>query len=217
MQSRIHRLFETYPAILTLILGVLAIHISAKPATGPVLTTTKPSIDSAKIRKLYLGGDFEEAIALLESSLKEKQTITRGDSVFIFKHLGVMYAATYETREKGKYYMHQLLLVEPTARILDMYASDMIYMIFKNIQEEFESNRMASQPGSKSNYAANQGDSGPKSGNTAEKKQLKSSQSNTWLWVGATTVAVGAGIAAYLVLGDEPSSSKQNQHTFPGK
>jgi hypothetical protein len=32
----------------------------------------------------------------------------------------------------------RLLDVEPTARLMDMYASDMIYMIFKNIQDEYE-------------------------------------------------------------------------------
>ncbi len=74
---------------------------------------------------------------MLEGDLKEKRLRSHGDSVFAFKHLGVMYAAQEATREKGKYYMLQLLYVEPTARIMDMYASDMIYMIFRNIQEEF--------------------------------------------------------------------------------
>lgn len=74
---------------------------------------------------------------MLEGDLKDKRLRSHGDSVFAFKHLGVMYAAQEATREKGKYYMLQLLYVEPTARIMDMYASDMIYMIFRNIQEEF--------------------------------------------------------------------------------
>lgn len=104
--------------------------------------TAKPSraaLDTSAVRKLYLDGDFDLAIDQIEMALKYDTTLSHQDSVFSFKHLGVMHAAKYETREKGKLYMHKLLEVEPTARILDMYASDMIYMIFKNIQDEYHS------------------------------------------------------------------------------
>jgi hypothetical protein len=89
-----------------------------------------------------MDGEFEAAITMLEDNLKETRQYQHDDSVFIYKHLGVMYAAQYETREKGKYYMFRLLQVEPSAKIMDMYASDMIYMIFKNIQEEYQQKRM---------------------------------------------------------------------------
>ncbi len=49
-----------------------------------------------------------------------------------------MYTATYATMKKGKQYMYQLLTIEPSVRIMDMYASDMIDMIFRNVQSEFE-------------------------------------------------------------------------------
>src|SRR5258706_10058147 len=116
-------------------------------ATPETIIINVPSVhkavmDTAKIRKLYLDGDFEEAIEILETGIREKRPFNHGDSVFFCNHLGVMYAAKYHTREKRKYYMHMLLMVEPTARILDMYASDMIYMIFKNIQDEFDQTRM---------------------------------------------------------------------------
>ena len=90
-------------------------------------------VDTAAVRKLYLDGDFEQAVEILETGLNEKRPFDHADSVFIFKHLGVMYAAKYETRERGKYFMHQLLLTEPTAKIMDMYASDMIYMVMDAI------------------------------------------------------------------------------------
>ncbi|MEO8104195.1 MAG: hypothetical protein ABI790_16895, partial [Betaproteobacteria bacterium] len=94
-------------------------------------------LDTAKLHGIYLDGDFDQAIKAMEAALKGKQALTHADSVFIFKHLGVMYAATPATREKGRYYMAQLIYIEPTAKILDMYASDMIYLIFRNVQEEF--------------------------------------------------------------------------------
>src|SRR5690606_23623833 len=67
-----------------------------------------PRVDSATVHRLYLDGEFDAAIAVLEENLKETRQYSRADSAFIFKHLGVMYAAHYDTREKGKYYMHRL-------------------------------------------------------------------------------------------------------------
>ena len=175
----------------------------------------KPAIDSARVHKLYLGGDFDEAIELLEESIKDKRDFSHGDSVFFCKHLGVMYAATYETREKGKYYMHLLLTVEPTARILDMYASDMIYMIFKNIQEEFEATRYGADH-DHSLVKTAKADSMPVSKTPPPKAESKSAGGHAMVWVGATTAVVAAGVAAYMIFGDEPPAAKQVDHTFPG-
>lgn len=125
-------------------------------ATSSESSQQSTEVDSLTVHKLYMDGEFDPAIAMLESNLKSAKDLSHNDSVFIFKHLGVMYAANYETRERGKLYMHKLLMVEPTAKIMDMYASDMIYMIFKNIQDEFQTNRArltaddtAQQPGKK--------------------------------------------------------------------
>lgn len=112
----------------------------AAPATAPAKPgAAKALLDTAHIHSIYLEGDFDQALRLLNVALKSKQTLTHNDSVFIYKHLGVIHAATPATREKGRYYMLQLISIEPTAKILDMYASDMIYLIFRNVQEEFES------------------------------------------------------------------------------
>lgn len=181
------------------------------------LNTSKksaPILDTALVRKEYLDGDFDQAIELLEKGLKEKRPFTHYDSVFIFKHLGVMYAAKYDTREKGKYYMHQLLLVEPTAKILDMYASDMIYMIFKNIQDEFEETTgRLTRAQSHVNGNAQTRPSENKPADKPVAKEAKSSD-HTLLWVGVGTVAVGAGVAAYFLLASSPSST-QDTHGLP--
>jgi hypothetical protein len=121
---------------------------STKPASAkaagvpkPAAKGAKPALDTARVHSLYLDGDFDQAIRLLDNALRGRKPLTHADSVFAFKHLGVMYAATPATREKGRYYMLQLISIEPTARILDMYASDMIYLIFRNVQEEYENKR----------------------------------------------------------------------------
>jgi hypothetical protein len=96
------------------------------------------SLDTTKIHAQYMEGEFVPAIKTLESSLKSNQPKSHADSVFIFKHLGVMHAASPGTRERGKFFMYQLINIEPTAKILDMYASDLIFLIFRNVQEDFE-------------------------------------------------------------------------------
>jgi hypothetical protein len=168
---------------------------------GTLLTSHANSpegrLDTATIHQLYLEGDFDHAIDMLEAALKYDRVKTHEDSVFAYKHLGVMYTAKYETREVGKKYMYQLLMIEPTARIMDMYASDMIYMIFKNIQEEVEMSR------GKPRYAAeNLGKDTTHHGRTPVPKEKK----RTWpYWAAGTAVAgVGLGFTAYFLLGQEP-------------
>lgn len=122
-------------------------------------------MDTNAIHAAYLDGDFETATADLNKAIAGNALHSRSDSVFAFKHLGVMAAANPETREKGKYYMVQLLNLEPSIKILDMYASDMIYMIFKNLKEEYEENRMKLRraeshvAGNRSSNAGNASDS----------------------------------------------------------
>jgi hypothetical protein len=173
---------------------------SAPPAPLPAADpSAPPKVDSARVHKLYMEGDFDMAIPLLENNLKDSRQYRHEDSVFIFKHLGVMYAAQYETREKGKYYMHRLLMVEPTAKIMDMYASDMIYMIFKNIQEEFEQNRAQLTL-----HSVGAGD--PRMDSTHSPKTDPSGNSSTgkkWIWTGAAVATVAAGVGTYFLLADQ--------------
>jgi hypothetical protein len=185
---------------------------SASPAPRPTVIDPPafPKLDSARVHKLYLEGDFDEAIGILENNLKDPRQYRHEDSVFIFKHLGVMYAAQYETREKGKYFMHRLLMVEPTAKIMDMYASDMIYMIFKNIQEEFEQNRMQLT-------LHTSGTMDPKPDTARPPKQEPkgtSSNGKAWIWAGAAVATVAAGVGTYFLMTEEPKTTVRN-HNVP--
>jgi hypothetical protein len=177
-------------------------------------TVSASLLDTALIRKLYLDGDFDQAIENLEAGLKEKLPYNHEDSVFIFKHLGVMYAAKYETREKGKYFMHQLLTVEPTARILDMYASDMIYMIFKNIQDEFDqaSGRLSRAEAHVNGNAQKEADKNQPTEKSSSKKTEAPSKGNTLYWVGGSTLAIAAGVTAYLLLADQTATDDGPLH-----
>jgi hypothetical protein len=183
---------------------------SKRPAatTGSAADRSSP-LDTATVRRYYLDGDFEPAIDLLETTLNYKTGFSHEDSVFIFKHLGVMYAAKDATREKGKKYMLRLLEVEPTARIMDMYASDMIYMIFRNIQDEFE---MARRRLAKADTGLGGGHGTPVNGRpeAAKAKPAKPGPSRA-IWVGAgATVAAAAGVATWYYFSDEPKTTVRN-------
>jgi hypothetical protein len=191
---------------------------SKAPAQSKVLTGSKaPLLDTARIRKLYMDGEFEEAIELVEQALAEKRPFNHADSVFIFKHLGVMYAAKYETRELGKKYMFQLLMVEPTAKIMDMYASDMIYMIFKNIQDEFQTQR-GRYAHAQELVEGNQqtGQEGKQPPSEEKPKTEPASSKHTLAWVGATGAIAAAGVAAYILLTPGGTKTVQRNHSVGG-
>jgi hypothetical protein len=171
---------------------------TAKIGHGNETHVRTDSLDTVAIHALYMDGEFEQALKKLEYARRMGWLKTHGDSVFAFKHLGVMYAATYETQETGKRYMYQLLTIEPSVRIMDMYASDMIYMIFKNVKAEYEI-RIA-RPGMADSLEPASGNTGP---STARPRK---SVRRTWpYWMAGAILVVGTGSAAYLLFDDETS------------
>src|SRR5688572_2710926 len=59
----------------------------------------KSVMDTAKIHEQYLEGEFDAAIRSLEAQLRSRAPMSHAESVFVYKHLGVMYAASQATRE----------------------------------------------------------------------------------------------------------------------
>ena len=219
------RLAPTCRLVLPVLLALLILPCagwakSKSETSAPARTEGSGKVDFTRVHQLYLNGDFDAAIVMLEDYLKENRQYTHDDSVFIYKHLGVMYAAQYETREKGKYYMHKLLTVEPTARIMDMYASDMIYMIFKNIQEEYASTRMQleekrrTEPDSSGTLAGGASADGQRQGTASRAQPAKDSGSRKWFWVGVSAATVAAGIGLYVALSDEAEPPKDKEIRF---
>jgi hypothetical protein len=115
--------------------------------------------------------------------------------------------------------MHRLLTVEPSAKIMDMYASDMIYMIFRNIQEEFEQNRMFMGMQRQSQIRADTPSAG--AGTRAKKdtprtdpraSDSRSSGGKKWIWGGFAVAAVAAGVGAYVLMNDHGVSGKDFEY-----
>jgi hypothetical protein len=93
-----------------------------------------------------------------------------------------------------------------------MYASDMIYMIFKNIQEEYEQNRAVMADARRNGARADSmpardrrpepAEGRPASGRTGEENP--SSGSRKWVWAGVGVAALAAGVGAYLIFSGDP-------------
>jgi hypothetical protein len=177
---------------------------AAKPSAAPK-GSSRPVMDTAALHATYLDGDFDKAIRIMEAALKNKKNpVSHADSVFIFKHLGVMYAATPATREKGRYYMAQLIYIEPTAKILDMYASDMIYLIFRNVQEEFANKHPnVATPAVAAVDSAPKPQAPPPEAKPAPVARGSGPSRKTVYWVAGGAVALGA-VGLLFVLLDSP-------------
>lgn len=182
---------------------------TAAPASGR--PAPESAYDTTRARKLYQDGDFDQAIRIIQIGLTQSKSLSHSDSVFAFKHLGVMYAAAEATRERGKYYMLQLLTIEPTARIMDMYASDMIYMIFRNIQEEFATTQ-AKLTRAQGHVDGNQTSPRDEPVETRTNERSRSAEAKPgtrklgpWIMGGSIALAVGVGVGVYLLNQEEPA------------
>lgn len=142
------------PALRIAFLTLMVAALAALPALGAGSTRTSPedpslaftdgdsslvkeSLDQKKIHALYNNGDFDPVIEVLEGFMKRNKTYAKSDSIFIAKHLAVVYTANPGTRERGKYYMYRLLELLPSAKLVDMFVSDEVDRIFDKVREEF--------------------------------------------------------------------------------
>lgn len=117
-------------------IGLLLVGISIMA----VSSWSKPiqnSLDQKKVHEIYNEGDFEVVITILEDFMARNPAFSFSDSIFVAKHLAVVYCASASTREKGRYYIMRLLELVPTAKLIDMYVSEEVDRIFDKTKEEY--------------------------------------------------------------------------------
>jgi hypothetical protein len=148
-----------------------------------VAAAGKP-LNQIAVHYQYNDGDFPAVITAIDEFTRTHKTYSRADSIFIAKHLAVVYTANPDTREKGKYYMYQMLDLIPSGDLVDMYVSDEIEKIFSYVKKEYDvKNRekvLAAQ----------------------EAKRVPLWK-NPWVWGGTAVVAVGALTAAIALQEDD--------------
>jgi hypothetical protein len=99
--------------------------------------SVKDTLQQAAIHAKYRDGSFETVIEILEAFLKTHKSFRREDSLFLAKHLAVVYCSNPALREKGRYYMRRLLELNPSAQLLDMYVGDDIDKVWDKVRAEF--------------------------------------------------------------------------------
>ncbi|MDB5103492.1 MAG: hypothetical protein JWP91_1181 [Fibrobacteres bacterium] len=133
--------------ILGLALGLSLPLFAATAPAAPPAPAAKPAasapaqkgllLNQKDIHEAYNEGDFEKVTTLIDGFNKANKTYSRADSIFIAKHLAVVYSANPQTREKGRYFMYRLLEMMPSAELVDMFVSDEIDRIFDKVRKEF--------------------------------------------------------------------------------
>ncbi len=143
-------------------------------------------LNQVSIHYKYSDGDFPSVIQAIDAYTKTHKSYPRTDSIFIAKHLAVVYTANPETRERGKYYMFQLLDLVPSAELVDMYVSDEIDNIFSRVRKEYESHHQ--------DVAAHQ---------AADRESRKPLWQKPWAWAAGAAV-VGVTVAILVWPDDKP-------------
>jgi hypothetical protein len=207
------------PGILFSVLILCAVAVHAAP---PEAGTASDKLDQKRIHADYNDGNFEKVIASLEGFMAAHKTYSLADSVFIAKHLAVVYTANPATREKGKYYMYRLLAMLPSAKLIDMYVSDEIDRIFDKVREEFMTRQKSfgvdtarvSVPAQSPSRDAHEAPlaSAPAAPRprpaAAEERKPASGNKAVYLAAGGTAL-VALGVAAYFVFTESPKSTEK--------
>jgi hypothetical protein len=210
MRLRFQKWFSLFAAL------ALAGNVAAVTATAADSSGIPPAADSSQARALdkerihgyYSEGSFELVTGALEDFLRRNRAYAREDSLFIYKHLGVVYAAGTASREKGRYYMLRLLETDSAANLEDMYVGDEIQGVFGKVKAEFDL-RQANLAMQKSRQPAlkpeSKPDSGPAATPRAEAPRGKAApamrrRSNAGFWIVTGAGLVATGAIAYYIL-----------------
>ena len=203
--------------LLGLCLAVSALAAPAKPAPVPAAAAAPAALDQKRIHADYNEGNFEKVTAALEGFMDRNKTYSQADSVFIAKHLAVVYSANPGTREKGKYFMFRLLEMLPSAKLIDMYVSDEIDRIFDKVREEFVARQKSFGVDSaeitsprKSPVTPVQANPETVAAKPAQSAPEKRKTSRTAYFVaGSAALVVTAGVVTYLMASDTPEKEEK--------
>ncbi len=93
------------------------------------------TFDKEAVSHAYFEGEFSRVLPPLEAFRSSfPGNATKEDSIFVYKYLSVIYASNPKNRQKAESYMVQLIKIMPTIELMDLYISDNIEAIFKNVK-----------------------------------------------------------------------------------
>jgi hypothetical protein len=180
---------------------------------------SQPSPKIAKVEVLnrtwventYKNGDLDAVKFRLQGILKSRQTLSRSDSIFVYKYVSVVTAADAENKHIAKDYMYKLLSIQPNVDIIDLYVSESITQLFQDVKKEFHA-RMAyvSQKDTIENSNSKPIGLRPKEKPHASKPKngnnslVPSKSYAIWYWTAAGLAVTGSAIGIYLWSNSKP-------------
>lgn len=196
--------------------GVTAKEPPAAPAAKSA-KAVKPgkAVDRNEVLSLYMEGDFETLVALLENIRRERQLRDREDSVFIYKFLGVIYGADEHTKRKAESFLYQMLELDPNEDLSALGVGESVQKIFERVRTRIKTDTVshpAAPPAAPAVAAAPAAPQNPApSPAPAAQPPRRESGVPKWVWYasgGAAAVAVAVGI---IVMNQDP---KPNVHAI---
>jgi hypothetical protein len=161
------------------------------------------SVDREWVQSMYQNGELVPIKTRLQEVLKSRQSLTRSDSIFVYKYISVAIAADSGSKALAQSYMYKLLAVNPHVDIIDLYVSAGVYATFQEVKKEFlarssytdsqeriENNAPLSPPERTSATT-----SVPKSKPKIEEKKSR----NNWVYWALGGVAISGAAALYVV------------------
>lgn len=168
------------------------------------------NLDQKAVHGEYENGNFDSVLGMIAVFEKRNARYPKEDSLFIAKHLSVVYAANPKTAEIGKYWMHRMLTLMPSSDLAGMYVNEDIDRIFDKVRREFLA-RQAAAGVDVSHLRADSRTGDPEA--NAETGSRAGHNRKTWIWAGAAGTTVAAAIAI-MVLSRE-SSRKSSGESGP--
>jgi len=127
--------FSVSPLALLAAVALSCLPALAHAAFGFKLDGT---LDKDAISRAYFEGEFSRILPPLEAYRQSfPASATQDDSIFVYKYLSVIYAASPTTRNKGESCMVQLIKMKPAIELIDLYISDNIDAIFKGVKQNY--------------------------------------------------------------------------------
>lgn len=166
-------------------------------------------LDQKAVHEAYNEANFDYVINILENFVRTNKSYSHSDSIFVAKHLAVVYSANPATREKGRYYMNRLLELVPSAKLVDMYVSEEIDRIFEKVREEFLTRQQSfGIESSAMNLPARPGQepvSGSPGNAAAAPAVAPAKKGKGFIWfAGGVGVIAAVGTAAYFAMHETP-------------
>jgi hypothetical protein len=162
-----------------------------------------PRLDTATIRKNYLEGEFTKVSDSLEAWRMNGLIGSHADSVFTYRHLGIVYASNEITHNRAESYLNLLLGLEPNMDMLDPYVSTTVEAFWDKVKAR--NAKVKGRPAPQKIQVVT------KITNTTPEKTTVSSKGDfPWLWTAAGTVLVGGAVAFYFISQEQPKTVAAN-------